>query len=236
MAPTPASDAMTAEPTSTATPHRRYWTKNNIAITIVFGLLFLALAAGLLLFYLHHRSQTKKKTLSHRHSSDQTGLLAHSDKTNMFSRHRSSSITLYLDSEPDAHRTNRSSIDTMSLIPLHLSPADGSHQEVHDPPSPPPPTAPPTATTITESTESTGTAVSKSTISSISTHSSLLRLSPVSPIPDQHTSSLRPAPRARSVSTASQRARYYESVRAEGQGVPVVTPVPIPRIVQSMDG
>ncbi|KAI8936270.1 hypothetical protein NX059_006692 [Plenodomus lindquistii] len=239
MAPTPVDNTLTAaDPTSTPTPHH-YWTKPNIAVTIVFGLLFLGVIAGLLLFVLHRRSQAEKlaKRLS-THNPDKAGLLANEDKTNsMFSRHRASSITLYVDSEADA-RSKRTSVDTMSLVPLQVTPAA---EEVRDPMNNSTHSEYTTTGTSTatlnnnninnNTTESTGSGISAlSRTTHTSTLSSLL-LSPVSsssPAADDRDLGLRPAPRARSTSTSSQRARYYESVPLNAGDMP-----PIPRIVHS---
>ncbi|KAF2856297.1 hypothetical protein T440DRAFT_463640, partial [Plenodomus tracheiphilus IPT5] len=210
MAPTPVGDSLIAEPTSTAKPNRSYWTKNNIAVTIVFGLLFIATFAGLLLFYLYRRSQNKKKRKLSHHKSDHAGLLAHEDKTNMFSRHRASSVTLYVDSEADAHN-KRASVDTMSLVPLQITPAEESHDPMNN------------------TTESSGSGVSAlSRYTHTSTPNSIL-LSPISPSGEDGDLGLRPAPaaRARSTSTSSQRARYYESTPLNFEMTP------IPQIVHS---
>jgi hypothetical protein len=192
MAPTPSTpNNLTANPTTAAKSDVKYWTKANIAVTAVFAILFLAIFLVLLAFFLHRHAQRKK----HLHAtSDQTGLLQHEDKTNMFSRERPSSVTLYVDTEADNAR-KRASTETMSLKPLKIT----SLEEVHDPLN--------TSNTMA----STGSGVSALSRLSTNTASTIL-LSPISPGVEERDMGLRTEGRPRSTSTASQRARYYDSV------------------------
>jgi hypothetical protein len=203
MAPVPVDNNLNANSDLTPKKDSTYWTKANIALTIVFGLVFLGIAAAALLFFLHRRSEKKKLD---KRKSDKAGLLANEDKTHMFSRHRASSVTLYVDSETDV-RNKRSSTDTMHLIPLQITPVE----ETRD--------------TIGEHTESAGTGVSSVSRQSNATLSTMM-LSPISPNGDEGDLGIRPSGRARSTSTASQRARYYETTPTN------VEMPPIPKIVR----
>jgi hypothetical protein len=188
----------------TAKPDSKYWTKANIALTTVFALTFLGTFLAALLLYLRRRAQKK---IINNQNSDKAGLLADEDKTSMFSRHRASSVTLYVDSEADA-RNKRSSTDTMHLIPLQPTPAN----EVRDP--------------IGNNTQSAGSGVSATSQQSNTTLSTML-LSPISPSVEEGDLGTRPTGRARSTSTASQRARYYETTPMD------VEMPPIPKIVHT---
>ncbi|KAI4686479.1 uncharacterized protein J4E84_005759 [Alternaria hordeiaustralica] len=205
MSPIPVDNNLVADEDLASVPYSGYWTKANIALTVVFGLIFLAIILACLIFYLHRLREKKK--LDNR-KSDTAGLLANEDKTSMFSRVRASSVTLYVDSEADA-RNKRSSTDTMHLVPLQVTPSE----EAGDP--------------IAENTESAGTGVSAMSRQSNGTLSTMV-LSPISPGGDEGDMSLRPAQtgRARSTSTASQRARYYEST-------PMVAMPQIPKIIHT---
>ncbi|KAF1837611.1 hypothetical protein BDW02DRAFT_121552 [Decorospora gaudefroyi] len=207
MAPIPEADSINTNTDVPSQPHRTYWTKANIALTTVFALILVAIFLAALLFFLHRRREKKKiESLK----SDKAGLLAHEDKTSMFSRHRASSVTLYVDSEADAHH-KRSSTDTMHLIPLQVTPVE----EARDP--------------MADHTESAGTSVSRESRQSVTTLSSMM-LSPISPSGEEAGDlGLRPAAgRSRSTSTASQRARYYESTPTT-----IIEMPPIPRIVHT---
>lgn len=202
MAPTPASDTLVADPTSSPKPSREYWTKANIAVTAVFALLAVGFTLALILFCLHRRSQKKKNPKPHL---DKAGLLANENKTNMFSRHRDSSVTLYVDTEHDIQR-KRISQETISLIPLQITPVE----ELRNP--------------MNNNTESTGSGVSA--LTNTNTLSTIL-LSPVSPSGEEADLGIRPTVRARSSSTVSIKARYYESTPAN------IEMPPIPKIIRT---
>jgi cbb3-type cytochrome oxidase subunit 3 len=203
MSPIPVDNNLVADTDLNPKPYSGYWTKTNIALTTVFALIFLAICLACLFFWLHRRSEKKK--LDNR-KSDTAGLLANEDKTSMFSRVRASSVTLYVDSEADA-RNKRSSTDTMHLVPLQVTPVE----EANDP--------------IGDNTESSGTGVSSLSRQSNATLSTMM-LSPISPNGEEGDMGLRPAGRARSTSTASQRARYYEST-------PTIAMPQIPKIIHT---
>jgi hypothetical protein len=203
MAPTPTNDtptdSLSVDSTGAPKADVGYWTKANIAVTAVFALLALTIFVILLAFYLRRRSHKKKH--AHR-KSDKAALLQHEDKSTMFStRERHSSVTLYVDEENEARR-KRASQDTISLIPLQITPIE----EMHDP--------------ITETTTaSNGSGVSA--LSRLSTNTmSTMMLSPISPS-EEGDLSVRQSGRPRSTSTASQRARYYETTPTDVERPPV---------------
>jgi hypothetical protein len=198
MAPVPADDTVVSTGSLKAQPNTTYWTKANIISTIVFIIVSVLILACILFFFLYRRHENKK--LSKR-KSDTAGLLANEDKTSMFSRDRASSVTLYVDSDAAA-RNNRPSIETMSLVPLHITPAE----EASDP-------------IVVRDAASTGSGVSSMTRLSTGTQSTVM-LSPVLRSAEELDMGLRTATaggatavaggRPRSTSTASQRSRYYE--------------------------
>jgi hypothetical protein len=205
MAPTPSTDTnLTANPTVQPAP--KYWTKANIAVTAVCAFLILAIFLVLLAFVYYRRAQRKRHLNT---TSDKAALLQQEDKTNMFSRERHSSVTLYVDTEADNAR-KRASTDTMSLTPLQITPLE----EVRDP--------------LSTAAASSGSGVSALSRLSTNTVSTLL-LSPISPGAEEGDLGLRVEGRPRSTSTASQRARYYESVGGD------VEMRDIPRIVRTLE-
>jgi hypothetical protein len=212
MAPTPTenndindNNNLAADPAATAKPDEGYWTKANIAFTAVFALLSLIVFIVLLVFYLRRRSHKMKRVHP---KSDKAGLLAHEDKTSMFSRERHSSVTLYVDSEANT-LNKRASQDTISLIPLQVTPLE----EIHDPIS-----------RTNTTTISNGSGVSA--ISRLS--SSAMMLSPVSPSGEEGDMGIRPSGRPRSTSTTSQKARYYDTTPTDIEMPPIPTIVHTP--------
>jgi cbb3-type cytochrome oxidase subunit 3 len=203
MAPIPENN-LSAEPDHKKESGSGYWSKANIALTIVFGLVSLAIILATVLFFLYRRAEKKK--LEHR-KSDKAGLLENEDKTNMFSRQRGSSLTLYVDSETDA-RNKRSSADTMHLVPLQVTPVEESRDPI-------------------ATADSAGTGISALSRESNGTLSTMM-LSPMGSTSGEHGDlSVRPTGRARSTSTASQKARYYETTPMN-EAMP-----PIPKIVHT---
>ncbi|KAF2740044.1 hypothetical protein EJ04DRAFT_264533 [Polyplosphaeria fusca] len=202
MAPTPSATA-TSAPTATAAAKASEgkWSTASIVGVSFFVFFLLAFAITVAAYYYHRRAERNKlppearptsyhpfRTLSH---TDKSGLLANAapdpedDKRSMFSRKSRSSVSLYVDSE---HGPDRRSMDTVSLIPLHITPGD----EVDDPMD-----------------NSTGSGV---TASSTSTRGSL-GLSTI-PVPQEQEQDLGvPKTRVRSSSAAS--ARYYEVTPTE---------------------
>jgi hypothetical protein len=205
MAPTPTegdNNDLLVDPTSLPKPDEGYWTRVNIAVTAVFALLFLTIIIVLLVFFFHRRSHKKKRA---NRKSDKASLLAHEDKTNMFSRGRHSSVTLYVDEETEA-RSKRKSSDTISLIPLQVTPIE----EIQDPIEP--------AAVAAASNGSGVSALSRLSTNTMST----MMLSPISPSAEEGDLGMRQSTgRPRSTSTASQRARYYESTPMDVERPPV---------------
>jgi hypothetical protein len=189
MAPTPVEENnnLIADPTTTPKPNEGYWTKSNIAVTIVFALLALVFLVLLLAFYFRRRSH--KKQLANL-KSDKAGLLANEDKTSMFSSTRHSSVTVYVDEEGNKQTTQ----DGVPLVPLRSTPVE----EVQNP------VDTPTATT------SNGSGVSAMRRLSTNTASTMM-LSPISPNGEEGDLSVRQYGRPRSTSTTSQKARFYET-------------------------
>lgn len=205
MVPTPTNDDTAADPTTSPTPKPGYWTKANIAVTSVFALLTLGVILALLAFYLHRQLQKKKRAGLH---SDRAGLLDNEDKSSMFSRNRESSVTLYVDSEADA-QNKRISQDNLNLVPLHITPVEPSR----DP--------------MLGHRGSTGSGVSMMSRTTNTNTVNSMMLSPVSPSGEEGDMGIRPSGRPRSTSSASQRARYYESTPSNYE-MP-----PIPKIVRT---
>jgi hypothetical protein len=128
----------------------------------------------------------------------------------MFSRDRHSSVTLYVDEEADA-RNKRASQDTISLVPLQITPAD----EIRDP------------IDETPTTASNGSGVSAMSRLSSNTASTMM-LSPISPSDEDGDLSIRPSGRARSASSVSQKARYYDTTPVDVQRGPIPTIIRTP--------
>jgi hypothetical protein len=116
----------------------------TIVALSLFAFFVVGFAITLTAYYLHRRAELnklppEKRPVSYRpfrttSSSAKAGLLANAapspeeDKSSMFSRDRGSSLSLYVDEELEV-RSKRTSIDTVSLIPLQVTPVE----EVHDP-------------------------------------------------------------------------------------------------------
>ena len=215
MAPTSIRDNLLAIPTPTAQPPRTYWTKTNIILTIVSGVLFLGMIAGLLLFCIHQRAQ-KRNILAQQQASDEAGLLTNEDKSSMFSRHRAgSSITLCIDPESESYNKQLST-DTISLVALRITP-----------PPPEQPLGPITHPSTT--TSSTGSGISTLSSTTNTSITSSLLLSPFSFTDIDPDTQARHTPRRpRSMSISSQRARYYEATPSV-MGIP-----PVPTIIRTL--
>lgn len=221
MAPTSIDTAPNA-PTATATanPEDGKWTTASIVGVSFFAFFLVAFAVTLGGYFYHRRAARNKlppearptsyhpfRTMS---NTDKSGLLANAapapedDKRSMYSRDSRASISLYVDTDHDLENRRRS-MDTVSLIPLHVTPGD----ERDDPMG---------------RTNSTGSGV---TISSRSSRGSL-GLTTIH-MPRDHTQEQDlgvPKTRARSSSAAS--ARYYEVTPTD-----TVSPVQIPKIVHT---
>lgn len=132
----------------------------------------------------------------------------------MFARDRGSSLSLYVDSGIHNDRSKRASIDTVSLIPLHVTPPaaeDGQDRGGAD------------------YMDSVGSGVSGTSRYSRSTSGgSVSRLSPSTsqsslglsgiPVPEESRGN---GEKARPRSTSSASVRYYEAVNGGGNAMPV---------------
>jgi hypothetical protein len=209
MAPTPVEDDnnLLVSPTSTPKPDEGYWTKSNIAVTAVFAILSLTVFVVLLVFWIRRRSHKKKRV---NRKSDKAALLQDEDKGSMFSRGRHSSVTLYVDEEADA-RNKRASQDTISLVPLQVTPIEETRDPIDNIPT----------------TASNGSGVSAMSRLSSNTASTMM-LSPISPNDEDGDLSIRPSGRARSTSTTSQKARYYDTTPVDVHRGPIPTIIRTP--------
>ncbi|KAF2690955.1 hypothetical protein K458DRAFT_64907 [Lentithecium fluviatile CBS 122367] len=188
MAPTPANDQPNPQPTNTP-KSTNSWSTGAIIVAAIFGFLFILLVGTVITYWYTKRRERSKLPPEHRRSSyhpfrteasDKSGLLANQapspedDKSSMFSRDRSrSSVSLYVPAEVVERRL---STENVSLIPLHITPAE----EVHDPIS---------------ATTSSGSGVSKGSRISLG----------LSPIQTGESSGSRPSGRPRSTSSTSMR-------------------------------
>jgi hypothetical protein len=192
MAPAPLNDQPNDQPTLQPTDHpapAKTWSTGTIIVAAIFGFLFICLVAAVIAFWFNKRKERSKLPPEHRRSSyrpfrtessDRKGLLANQvpsleeDKSAMFSRDRSrSSVSLYVPAEVIDHRP---SMETVNLIPLHITPAD----EVQD---------------LISVATSNGSGASKGSRVSLG----------LSSIQTSETSESRPTTRPRSTSTTSMR-------------------------------
>lgn len=193
----------------------------------VFGFFIVVFSITLIGYLFHRRAERNKLPPEKRpasyhpfrtsstHSTAKSSLLVNAaptgtdedtanDKSSMFSRSRASSLSVYIDPDVHADRSKRASVDTVSLIPLHVTPPA---EEVHDNPI----------------DSSAGTSVSNMSRLSLSTSTSggSLGMSQV-PVPPEGYDASRLRGRPRSTSATSM--RYYEAVsggalkNAEGAG------------------
>lgn len=140
MAPRPLTDALSEpKPTTHHFEKRGLGTASIVSIVIFtfFSLTFIITSAA---WWYHKRAERnklppEKRPVSYqpwRTESYESSLLKNAapspedDKSSMFSRDRNSSLSLYVDTET---HDRRASMETASLIPLHVTPVD----EAHDP-------------------------------------------------------------------------------------------------------
>lgn len=233
MAPLPADDKpQTIDQTTTSKEGGKPWTTATIIVGAVFLFLLLAFIGTILAFYLHKRKLRNKLPASHRPKSyhpfraesttttDKSSLLADAqtpddERDTMFSRERSS-VSLYVDAEPAPRRVSTQSMETVSLIPLHVTPPERQTSLAGD--------------------ISNGSGVSAA--SSNYSRASRLSLSPIQPLGDDGDLGTRPV-RPRSTSTSSM--RYYgrnvserESVAGVGPGSGPQQLPSVPKIVHTL--
>ncbi|KAF2276107.1 uncharacterized protein EI97DRAFT_458605 [Westerdykella ornata] len=142
MAPIPSDPAPSPTPPDPKT--NRMSTASIVGLS-VFAFFAVSLAITLTAYFLHRRAERNKlppekrpvsyhpfrtaSSSSTTTTTAQASLLANAaptpedDKSSMFSRDRDASLSLYVDTEMH-ERSKRASIDTVSLIPLHVTPAD----------------------------------------------------------------------------------------------------------------
>ncbi|KAF2182252.1 hypothetical protein K469DRAFT_691477 [Zopfia rhizophila CBS 207.26] len=224
MAPTPADDAPLSPPSpSSSEPAKQgFWGTATIVSVAIFGFFIIAFAITLTAYCLHKRAQRKKLPPSHRGStyrpfrtnSTESGLLANvaptpeaDERSSMFSKDRSSSVSLYI---PEEHGDRRQSMETVSLIPLHITHAE----EIRDP---------------MDRMNSTGSGVSdlsrgSSRISSNTSGSLGIRNLP---IPEEALEADPGVRRMRPRSTSTASVRYYEmNAREPAPEVPTILHTP----------
>ena len=206
MAPTPSDAQPSAAPVDSPTPTNS-WSTGAIVVAAVFGFILVCLIATAITFCIRKRKARSKLPPQHQRpsyhpfrtvSSDRKGLLENQapspdeDKTTMFSRDRSrSSVSLYVPAEV---MERRPSLEQVSLIPLHVTPAE----EVQDPVS---------------AAGSNGSGVSKSSKGS--------RISlGLSPVHTNDNSTSVPKTRPRSTSTTS--VRYYSGTSSDNSSIPQI--------------
>jgi hypothetical protein len=203
MAPTPADTDLSAGPTSTSKPASPYWTTANITFTAIASVLTFGVLLGAVAFFVHRRRQQAKVA---RMASDKAGLLSGEDrKSNMFSRERSSSVTVYVDSEAD-NSYKGAGHEPAPLVPLHIAtPYSDSGRPV----------------------VSTGSGVSSISRSSRASSGSSVGSQHLSPISDMEDINMGPSHSGRPRSTSSSSVRYYSKTATNST-------VPVPKIVHTM--
>ncbi|KAF2120432.1 hypothetical protein BDV96DRAFT_594898 [Lophiotrema nucula] len=219
MAPKPV-DVQPATQTNTKTePQESRWNTATIVSLSIFAFVIVAFGITVFAFWWHRRAERMKlppearpvsyhpfRTAS---SKQKEGLLANAapspedDKRSMFSRDSRASLSLYVDAEH--HELNkRASMETVSLIPLHITPVD----EVHDP---------------FERADSNGTGISGISRSTTATSTDSLGLSTITVPGGEDDLGVR---KTRQRSSSALSARYYETT-------PVVPHPQVPKIVHT---
>lgn len=119
MAPTPVENKLPAEPSTTSGPDEGYWSTGNIAMTAVAAAFILGVVLAIVAFLVHRRRQYKK--LAQSIPAKESLLASEERKSNMFSRARASSVTVYVDNAPTETSHNPISPDPAPLVPLHIN-------------------------------------------------------------------------------------------------------------------
>ncbi|KAK7186592.1 hypothetical protein DPSP01_001990 [Paraphaeosphaeria sporulosa] len=141
MAPLPADDQKQNIDQTATNEGGRSWTTATIVVGAVFLFLALTFIATIIAFMLHKRKLRKQLPAEHRprsyhpfrtETTDKSSLLDNAqtpdeERSIMFSRERSS-VSVYVDVEPESEPANRrvsaQSMETISLIPLHIAPPE----------------------------------------------------------------------------------------------------------------
>lgn len=133
MAPLPQDDQSKGQPTSQ--PAGGSWTTATIIVGAVFLLLALAFIGSIIAFCIHKRKLRNKLPPEHRprsyhpfrtETTDKSSLLSgaqspEDERSSMFSYNRSS-VSLYVDAAPVTKQVSNDTMETVSLIPLHVTP------------------------------------------------------------------------------------------------------------------
>lgn len=137
MAPLPSDDQHLSIDQTSTKEGGKSWTTATIVVGAVFLFLALAFIATTIAFCLHKRKLRKQLPAEHRprsyhpfrtETTDKSSLLADNqtpdeERSSMFSRERSS-VSVYVDAEPANRRVSGQSMETVSLIPLHIAPPE----------------------------------------------------------------------------------------------------------------
>ncbi|KAF2263982.1 hypothetical protein CC78DRAFT_580902 [Lojkania enalia] len=201
MAPLPSDAGVDkAQPDNNQTHQEGGWSTASIVGLSIFAFFIVCFAITGFAYWYHRRAERNKLPPEHRPtsyhpfrtaSSAKSSLLANAapspedDKRSMFSRESRTSVSLYVDTDVT---DRRASMETVSLIPLHVTPAE----EVLDP--------------MERHVESNGSGVSRQSTRTSGSGSGSVALSPIPN--EEHDLGIRKT-RERSTSTAST--RYYEA-------------------------
>jgi len=220
MAPIPENDQPTSQPDPAS--DRKPWTTSTIVMGAVFLFLLVAFIIALVVFVFHKRALRKKMPPETRskpyrpfrtESTDKSRLLENAaalspdeERSSMYSRERGS-VSLYVDADPMVKRT---SMETVSLIPLQVTPAPEERQE-----------------SLTGNiSNGSGVSAGSSRYTSSSRYSrSSAGLSPLSPEQDEGDLGSR---RTRPRSTSTSSVRYYATTPTSEK------PPEIPKIVHTV--
>jgi hypothetical protein len=119
MAPTPADNNLSAESTATSKPDGNYWKPGNIAFTAVASALALGVILGIIAFFIYRHRQHKK--IAQTIPAKESLLEGEERKSNMFSRERASSVTVYIDHAETDTSYKRVSQEPTPLAPSHIN-------------------------------------------------------------------------------------------------------------------
>lgn len=119
MAPTPADNNLSAEPSTTSKPDQNFWKPANIAFTAVASALALGVVLGVVAFFIYRHQQHKK--IAQRTPAKESLLEGDERKSSMFSRERTSSVTVCVDNVNTDSGYKRISQEPIPLAPLHVN-------------------------------------------------------------------------------------------------------------------
>ena len=119
MAPIPVDTTLSAEPSSTPKPDENYWKPANIAFTAVASALTLGVVLAVIAFLVYRHRQHKK--VAQTVPAKESLLEGEERKSNMFSRDRVSSVTVYVDHTDTDTAYKRVSQEPAPLVPLYVN-------------------------------------------------------------------------------------------------------------------